>query len=514
MSTQAADVRVDNIGPTFKFKPSPIIWRREATYVLMGLSSVMWMSVILLWLHDFFKRQFGAAFPTQMGYTLIFVGINFLPSLILRRYLIRMRKSAYVQFRMMLLGALIGLFVTVALMPILRETGRVPNLNFAHAFDFLGARLPLTVFVAPLVLLFWQRGFTMGRLYINMTAVSMQMRLGILAFFFFGAASTRQVSDQLVVVLPLFFATSLLSTALSRSANLKVEDDTQRARFGLTWFGFLTLAVVVIVAIGFFVSILLSGIDQERASWVVMGLLVLMLSMAMLRVIINFSMFVGCVALALVLTLPLAYLASQFLVSETEADNIGKIEAGPVVDEPAQGTGENIIADVFDYLNTGIGIGFVLFCIVIPLVFWLLMFLLRDAELFTDEESEMLDRREIMADLRKSLGNRLRRIGEALNLLRQFGGGRDLLTALSVRWTYSRMGALAEKRGFPRRKAETPNEYRRSLGRAFPGGEVEIRLITDAYVAVRYGELPEDNEQLSAIREAFERLKAIEPASA
>lgn len=510
MSAHPADVRVDAIGPTFKFKPSPVVWRREATYVLMGLSHVMWISVILMWIHDFFKKQFGAALPTQMGYTLIFVGINFMPPLIMRRYMIRMRKPAYAQFRMMLLGSFIGLLVTLTLMPILRETGSGLDLNFAKAFNFFGSRLPITFFVAPLVLLFWQRAFSLGRLYINMTAVSTQMRIGILAFFVFGALSSRTVSDQFVVVLPLFFATSLLSTALSRSVNLKVEDDSQRARFGLTWFGFLTLVVVVIVTIGFLLAMLLSGVDQEKASWVITGLLVLMLVMAMARFIINASMFLGCVGLALALTIPSAFLVSQILVTESESDNVGTIQGGPVVDEPAQGTGENIVADLFDFVGTSIGVGFVLLCVVIPLFFWLMMFFLRDAELFSDEDSELLDRREIMADIRKGLGNRLRRIGEALNLMRQFGGGRDLLAALSVRWTYSRMANLAEKRGFPRRRAETPNEYRRSLGRAFPGGEPEIRLITDAYVAVRYGELPENADQLNAIRDAFERLKAIE----
>lgn len=506
----ALDVRVDAIGPTFKFKPSPVVWRREATYILMGLSHVMWISVVLMWIHEFFKKQFGSVLPTQMGYTLIFVGINFMPSLLMRRYMMRMRKSAYAQFRMMLLGTFIGLLVTVSLMPILRETGDSIDLNFVKAFSFFGSQIPITFFIAPLVLLFWQRAFSLGRFYINMTAVSTQMRIGILAFFVFGALSSRTTSDQFVVVLPLFFTTSLLSTALSRSVNLKVEDDTQRARFGLTWFGFLTLVVVVIVTIGFLFAMLLSGVDREKASWVITGLLTLMLVMAMARVVINMSMFVGCVALALALTIPFAYLASQILISESEEDNIGTIEGGPVVDEPAQGTGENIVADVFDFVGTGIGIGVVLLCVVIPLFFWLMMFFLRDAELFTDEDSELLDRREIMADIRKGLGKRLRRIGEALNLMRQFGGGRDLLAALSVRWTYSRMASLAEKRGFPRRKAETPNEYRRSLGRAFPGGETEIRLITDAYVAVRYGELPESSEQLNAIRDAFERLKAIE----
>jgi hypothetical protein len=215
---------------------------------------------------------------------------------------------------------------------------------------------------------------------------------------------------------------------------------------------------------------------------------------------------------SMVITLLAGGIASQLLVQETEEDNIGVIEGGPIVNERAEGTGENLVRDFFELIGNITGLGFVLFCVVLPIVFWILIFFLRDTELFDDEDSELLDRREIIADIRKGLGNRLRKIGDAFKLFGQFGG-RDLLTALSVRWTYTRMAGLAEKRGFPRGKAETPNEYRLALGKAFPGGESDIRLITDAYVAVRYGELPEDNEQLNLIREAFERLKAIQPSA-
>jgi hypothetical protein len=73
------------------------------------------------------------------------------------------------------------------------------------------------------------------------------------------------------------------------------------------------------------------------------------------------------------------------------------------------------------------------------------------------------------------------------------------------------METTAGQRGFSRPKAQTPYEYRQTLAKAYPGGEIDIRIITEAYVKVRYGELPEDDRQLTAVREAFDRLKAIAP---
>src|SRR5262245_59975841 len=117
------DIHVDAIGPTFRFKPLPIVWRKEATYLLMGIGCTIWMAVILMWFQDFFRRQYRGALPEKMGYMLVFVGLNFMTALVLRGYLIHMKKTAHFQFRIMLVGAVIGSLVSIILMPVLRETG-------------------------------------------------------------------------------------------------------------------------------------------------------------------------------------------------------------------------------------------------------------------------------------------------------------------------------------------------------------------------------------------------------
>jgi hypothetical protein len=46
------------------------------------------------------------------------------------------------------------------------------------------------------------------------------------------------------------------------------------------------------------------------------------------------------------------------------------------------------------------------------------------------------------------------------------------------------------------------------LRHAFPGADEDVRVITEAYVATHYGEAPETDEELNAIRAAWERIRA------
>ena len=47
---------------------------------------------------------------------------------------------------------------------------------------------------------------------------------------------------------------------------------------------------------------------------------------------------------------------------------------------------------------------------------------------------------------------------------------------------------------------------------AWPGGEEDTKLITEAYVRVHYGELPENKEELTEIEAAWKRLESKPPA--
>lgn len=96
-------------------------------------------------------------------------------------------------------------------------------------------------------------------------------------------------------------------------------------------------------------------------------------------------------------------------------------------------------------------------------------------------------------------------------LLERLGFLRRWRAAASVRRIYRAMSEMAAAHGFPRLESETPYEYLQTLEKAWSGQEDLVHLITDAYVRVRYGEIPEEQEELDNIKEAWNQLRENKP---
>jgi len=97
-------------------------------------------------------------------------------------------------------------------------------------------------------------------------------------------------------------------------------------------------------------------------------------------------------------------------------------------------------------------------------------------------------------------------------LLRRLGILRRWRTAASIRQLYQAMCDAAADAGHTRSPSETPYEYLAALGEVWPGNQPDTHLITEAYVWVRYGEVPETEEELQAINQAWRRLEESSPA--
>jgi hypothetical protein len=103
------------------------------------------------------------------------------------------------------------------------------------------------------------------------------------------------------------------------------------------------------------------------------------------------------------------------------------------------------------------------------------------------------------------------RPGLAQRLLDQLGLLRRWRAASSIRRIYANMCRAAAASGYPRADAETPYEYLAALREVWPEQQDDTALITGAFVRVRYGEVPETEAELEAIREAWRRLEARKP---
>lgn len=70
---------------------------------------------------------------------------------------------------------------------------------------------------------------------------------------------------------------------------------------------------------------------------------------------------------------------------------------------------------------------------------------------------------------------------------------------------------MAADHGYPRANSETPYEYRTTLVKAWPNNMVDINTITEAFVRVRYGEIPETQDEVNKIRSAWQKLEELPP---
>jgi hypothetical protein len=81
-----------------------------------------------------------------------------------------------------------------------------------------------------------------------------------------------------------------------------------------------------------------------------------------------------------------------------------------------------------------------------------------------------------------------------------------LFAAARVRWIYARLMRLAAKMGHARPLARTPLEFLPEMEGIFPGKEMELGEITQAYVRVRYGEAPETREEVERLMEDWKGI--------
>jgi hypothetical protein len=87
-------------------------------------------------------------------------------------------------------------------------------------------------------------------------------------------------------------------------------------------------------------------------------------------------------------------------------------------------------------------------------------------------------------------------------------GLRRWLAAVTIRRLYVRAGREAARRGFRREPAQTPYDFLPTMQSAFPTAERDAQIITDAYVAAHYGQVPDTRDALEALRAAWERMRA------
>lgn len=357
-------------------------------------------------------------------------------------------------------------------------------------------------FVILMVMLFlWWRGLRLGQAAPSVALAGLRFRAGVVIFvvflFFFNLYITRDITPYIVA----FFFFSLMAVAMARVEEVSRLRGGQAAPLGRAWLGVLGLATAAVIGVGAAVTGLLAGpVPGQVLGWLSPVWLILIALVAFVL-----SLFIAALA-ALV-----EFVAS--LIPNVDLSFMAQVEERlQRLREGISQIGEALPPEVMRFVGILQGIIFavlmalLLIGVVRTLQRW------QSASSQRGEGSETLLTGGLLASAWRGLLDES--AGGLAQLVQRFGLGRRMLAALSIRRIYAQMARLAATRGYPRAPSETPYQYLSSLARAFPNATGQVRLITEAYVNVHYGELPETPEDLATIRAAWAELRASQPQPA
>jgi hypothetical protein len=369
--------------------------------------------------------------------------------------------------------------------------------------------LPPEVGVSAIALFLWWRGVSIGQRNLTFQRVAFSFRLGVLLLVFSAPllsilvaydSAAPVLSPVEVFILPFFFF-SLLAVALARVEEVNRAKGGVGAPFNFSWLAILLGSIVTVLVAAWLIS---QAYSIEGFAQV----------LRWLRPVFNPLLRVVEYILNLLfklLTPLLEWLARIFRGAfETFAQNIEGIEIPQPLPPENLRSAEPIkpprlLVDALRYVCLGlIGVG-----ILVGLALGLRRRL--DRQRRGSETRESLWSSAVFADgMLNSLRDGWDRFRDIAGLVGRFGPGMRLYAAVSIRKIYANMARLAERQGFPRQPAQTPYEYLPTLGLAFPDCQVEATAITEAYVNVHYGEVPESLKDLQHIRECWEQIQECE----
>ncbi|MGW8249968.1 MAG: DUF4129 domain-containing protein [Anaerolineales bacterium] len=474
-----------------KIKP----WR-EITLVAMICMELSWLA---LWYRVFTQSHREVPYLQAIG---VLAGMLVFVYLI-NRLMIFLDTRLIFRRVMLFLALVINLLVGLKLLLYSRESISLVELfnrplrNFQDLTDVLPAEFVVMMFV---LLICW-RGIVYSDYQIGSVNAQYAFRLGIVMFFLYGLALPF-TNESPNLALFIFLFSSMLAMTTARISVLSQLRGGQSIQFNRQWL--LGITLVILGMIG--VSALVVYFTREQF----FSLMSLAFSWLVYVVVLLFS--------------PLIFAFLQFFIWLFEAIRVGDIFN--LIYQALKNLElmmSSLMSSVSGWLDQFNLDGFAEFFQNVTrlkaLFLWGSVALVIAAILlglrryiFKEEQSdaEDLHTEEIDEDLfrllRASLRRGLDRLAENLDDLLKLRRARQLLAAARIRRIYAMLLRLNARLDNPRPASRTPLEYLPQMVRLFPSLSGDLSTITEAYLLVRYGEMPESTEELDRVEGAWKRI--------
>jgi hypothetical protein len=346
-----------------------------------------------------------------------------------------------------------------------------------------------------LVLFLWWRGLVLAQRRIDGQSVAFRFRFGLVMLAITTAMGGFIMPGPVHHFVFLYFFASLLGVALARAEEVGQQYGGSQSPFGLAWLGTLVAVTLVVLGLSAGVAALLTG---ENLTLIVRPVLLV------LQIVLFGLVYVAGLAAQVLVT------ALQFLVGEIHLEGFRRqlSQFIPESFEPRPALAAAFTTEQLVLLRTGGAIAGVLVLVVV------IALSLRGLRALAgrrrrDERESVWEGTHVRRGLRDLLRRGRDRLDAAAAALSRSALGR-FFAARTIRRIYALLGALAAERGYPRPEHQTPYEYLPLLERAFAENRADLACITEAYVAVHYGEVPERPEDLAAVQAAWEGIRGGE----
>ena len=407
---------------------------------------------------------------------------------------------------------------SLALSAALLLFGILISLNLADGsrslFDFSGAlrsglrALPSLYPMRPelpimvLVVVIWRRGIAAASSHMLEPArTGFKFRIGVLVLIVFTVFTERGFVHAAI---PVFFFSSLLGMSLTRADHLTRLRGSSDPPFTFQWLLSLGGLFLLTLSVGAGLGYLLSSVLAVR---LLVGLRNLMLGLLTFLYRLSLPLLVALEPLLQGLLGRFRLFMLELQSADPESLSQPGAAAGQLegIEPPAFFQRINdFFASLLPYWPT-------VRLILISTVFLLILI---SAIRLVQRRSKGFSRRERTADEGEAIGMGLQgvlqdRLNKWRQDIRSWGQALtsgNLSTAIVVRRLYARLLNLAETYGRSRYRWETPLEFQAALARLFPEVSADIEMLTDAYIRVRYGEIPETGDMVAEVRMAWQRV--------
>lgn len=376
--------------------------------------------------------------------------------------------------------------------------GELLNRPF-NAFSDVRGLIPDEFLVIMVVLLVYWRGMALASKYVDPLAVRGNFYLGLVMYTFFIFINTLVTGETPGAMLYLFFVAALIALGSARIYSITQLRGGTTNPFDLRWFLGIFITTLAIVGLSGFIAWLFSDRTSilSGISGIAMGIFgVLML------VLISPAIFI---IERLANALPNASGAVESVINVL--DDLRNTFAG-IANNLLSALNIPSLQNWMQVLKPVLLWGFV-FGLVFAILFTISRWIFQERRAAQEDRESIVESGDLIGFFRRAIRRRLDELGQSLRGRANLRSGQQWLAAAKIRRIYAQLMNLSSKLGETRPPAFTPLEFLPNLERLLPEGAQDMRLITEAYLRIRYGELPETVQEVKQVEDAWERVNAL-----